>query len=92
MGIIAFSAVVTGWVQGVGFRWRAAAEADRLGVKGWVRNAMNGDVEVWAEGPEEKTGAFLDWLHRGPSHARVDEVRVVQTTPRGFKRFSIDHT
>ncbi|MDR1468261.1 MAG: acylphosphatase [Spirochaetaceae bacterium] len=91
MGITAFSAVVTGRVQGVGFRWTAAAEAERLGVKGWVRNTSGGEVEVWAEGPEAAAHEFLAWLHRGPRHARVDEVCVVWMPVHGYKRFSIDH-
>jgi acylphosphatase len=69
----------------------AATEAERLGVKGWVCNTRDGDVEVWAEGPEEKTQVFLDWLHQGPRHAHVREVRVTQVPPNGYKHFSIDH-
>jgi acylphosphatase len=91
MGMTAFSAVVTGRVQGVGFRWTAATEAERLGLKGWVRNTRDGDVEVWAEGPEEKTRVFLEWLRQGPRHAHVIEVRVTEAAPRWYKRFSIDH-
>jgi acylphosphatase len=92
MGITAFSAVIKGRVQGVGFRWTAAAEAERLGLKGWVRNTVCGDVEVWAEGTKENTAAFLTWLRHGPRHARVDEVHANWTTPTDcFKRFSIDH-
>jgi acylphosphatase len=92
MGMTAFSAVIKGRVQGVGFRWTAAAEAERLGLKGWVRNTVHGDVEVWAEGTKENTGAFLTWLRHGPRLAQVDEVRVDWTPPTGcFKRFSIDH-
>ena len=46
----AFDATVTGRVQGVGFRYCACREADRLGLTGWVRNSDEGDVEVHAEG------------------------------------------
>jgi acylphosphatase len=91
MEMTAFSAVVTGRVQGVGFRWTAAVEAERLGITGWVRNTSSGNVEVWAEGPEEKARVFLEWLRRGPRHARVNGVRVTQTAPHGYKHFSIEH-
>lgn len=91
MGITAFSAVVTGRVQGVGFRWTAAAEAERLGLKGWVRNTRSGNVEVWTEGPEEKAQVFLEWLRRGPRHAQVREVRVTPVLPNGYTHFSIGH-
>jgi acylphosphatase len=91
MGITAFSAVIKGRVQGVGFRWTAAAEAERLGLKGWVRNTINGNVEVWAEGTQENTAAFLSWLRHGPPRARVSEVHTNWTTPTGcFRRFSIE--
>jgi acylphosphatase len=91
MGITAFSAMITGRVQGVGFRWTAATEAERLGLKGWVRNTTGGDVEVWAEGPEEKTRVFLEWLHQGPRYAHVSGVRIAWMPPHGHKHFSIDH-
>lgn len=43
--------IVTGRVQGVGFRWFTQNRARSLGLCGWVRNMPNGTVEVWAEGP-----------------------------------------
>jgi acylphosphatase len=92
MGITAFSAVIKGRVQGVGFRWTAAAEAERLGLKGWVRNTVDGNVEVWAEGAKENADAFLAWLRHGPPRARVSEVRTDWTTPTGcFRHFSVDY-
>jgi acylphosphatase len=92
MGTTAFSAVIKGRVQGVGFRWTAAAEAERLGLTGWVRNTVGGDVEVWAEGTKENADAFLSWLRHGPPRARVGEVHADWTTPTGcFRRFSIDY-
>jgi acylphosphatase len=91
MGIRAFSASVAGRVQGVGFRWAAAVEAQRLGLKGWVRNMSSGEVEVWVEGQEEKVHAFLEWLHRGPSYAHVSEVLVTHVSPKGYKQFTIDY-
>ncbi|MDR1096201.1 MAG: acylphosphatase [Spirochaetaceae bacterium] len=90
MEITAFSAVIKGRVQGVGFRWTAAAEAERLGLKGWVRNTVDGDVEVWAEGTRENAAAFLSWLRHGPPRARVGEVHADWTTPAGsYRCFSV---
>jgi acylphosphatase len=86
----AFSAVVQGRVQGVGFRWTTVVEAKRLGLTGWVRNAVDGSVEVWAEGAGESLDAFLRWLRRGPPRARVDGIRFEWSAPRGFKRFSVE--
>jgi acylphosphatase len=91
MGISAFSAVIKGRVQGVGFRWAAAAEAERLDLTGWVKNTVHGDVEVRVEGTAENAAAFLTWLHHGPPFARVDEVQFGWVTPTGaFRGFSID--
>jgi acylphosphatase len=66
---------VSGRVQGVGFRWAAQAEADRLGVTGWVRNSEDGSVEAVAEGEEAAIDRFVDWCRRGPRGARVDDLR-----------------
>ena len=46
--------VVSGRVQGVGFRWFVEREAAQLGIAGWVRNCENGDVEVMATGTREQ--------------------------------------
>jgi acylphosphatase len=70
----AFQARVTGRVQGVGFRWSAVREARRLGLRGWVRNADDGSVEVEAEGPPADLEAFLAWLRTGPPGAFVRDV------------------
>jgi acylphosphatase len=88
--VSAFSALVQGRVQGVGFRYSCLHEARRMGLSGWVRNTKEGDVEVWSEGPREKQIMFLQWLHRGPLSARVDLVQCSSQTPTGnYHQFSI---
>jgi acylphosphatase len=78
-------------VQGVGFRYACYHEARRLGLSGWVRNKVNGDVEVWAEGDGEKLEAFLQWLRRGPPGARVDQFRYDMCGPAGtYRDFRIE--
>jgi acylphosphatase len=67
-------AVVRGRVQGVGFRASAASEARRLQLTGWVRNQLDGTVETEAEGDDAAVEAFLAWLRRGPSYARVTSI------------------
>jgi len=79
----AISARIEGRVQGVGFRYTCMNEGQRLGLSGWVRNTSSGDVEVWAEGIEEKLEAMLKWLHRGPPGARVDIVHYDICPPTG---------
>ena len=85
----AFYARVNGKVQGVGFRYSAIREAERLGINGWVRNAANGDVEVWAEGPPQRLEQFLKWLHRGTQFSRVDSVEMQDREPQGYRDFGV---
>jgi len=68
--------VVSGRVQGVGFRWFVEREAATLGITGWVRNRDDGRVEVMATGTLEQLSALDARLREGPRAARVDEVAV----------------
>jgi acylphosphatase len=67
-------AIVTGHVQGVSFRYFVMEEADRLDLKGWVRNLWNGGVEVTAEGSRQNLEQLLDALKAGPPMAVVSDV------------------
>ena len=67
---------MTGDVQGVGFRWAAQGEAERLGVVGRVRNRTDGAVEVVAQADRSALDAFAAWLEQGPRQARVVDVDV----------------
>ena len=87
----AFFARVQGRVQGVGFRYSAVREAHRLRINGWVKNASNGDVEVWAEGPPETLTLFLKWLNRGPQFSRIDSVDKEDKTPKGYYDFNVEY-
>lgn len=81
--------VVSGRVQGVGFRWHTRERARELGLAGWVRNLPDGRVEVWVEGPEERVRAMLDWLERGPSWAEVSATAVSSPEPAGLAGFEV---
>jgi acylphosphatase len=66
--------IVKGRVQGVGFRWFVQREAYQLGLRGWVRNTADGDVEVLAAGSEEQIRKLHAALTRGSRGSRVDAI------------------
>jgi len=66
--------LISGRVQGVGFRWFVEREAATIGVTGWVRNCENGDVEVMATGTREQHITLRRKLQEGPRAARVDHI------------------
>lgn len=68
--------LISGRVQGVGFRAAMAQEARRLGVTGWVRNLADGRVEAMIEGDPERLAAMLEWARHGPPLAFVERVEV----------------
>src|SRR3954471_9655653 len=70
--------MISGLVQGVGFRVWALGEGRRLGLSGWVRNLPDGRVTVEAEGAESEMKMFADLLRRGPSGARVQSCDAVE--------------
>jgi len=82
--------VVSGLVQGVFYRASARSEALRLGLLGEVRNLPGGEVEAVVEGDQARVEEFIAWCRRGPEGARVDEVQVRWSPPRGeFRSFRI---
>jgi acylphosphatase len=70
--------VVTGRVQGVGFRWFVRAEAVPLGLNGWIRNRADGAVEGEVEGREDAIDALESCLEVGPSSAIVTNVEMTE--------------
>jgi len=84
-------AVVSGRVQGVGFRYFAERAARKAGVAGWVRNLPDGRVETVAEGSNGAVEAYLAEIRKGPFGSRVSDVTVEDTPPANFASFEITH-
>jgi acylphosphatase len=84
--------IISGFVQGVGYRYFAVHQANSLGLKGYVKNISCGNVEAVAEGPAADIEQFVMQLKDGPAAARVEKV---QTYPEPFsnefKTFSIQY-
>ena len=66
--------VISGRVQGVGYRYAAYREALRVGARGWIKNLPDGRVEGLFEGPAPVLQQLLDWCRRGPPAATVSAV------------------
>ncbi|MCK8519765.1 acylphosphatase [Methanoculleus sp. 7T] len=70
--------LVSGRVQGVGFRWAVEGEAQTEGVTGWVKNLPDGRVEAVFEGDEAPVQRMVEFCRRGPAAARVDGVQAAR--------------
>ena len=81
--------LIKGKVQGVFYRATAKDVADDLGIKGWVRNLPDDNVEIAATATEEQLEKFIAWCKQGPPKARVDNVIVDELKPEEFKDFRI---
>lgn len=82
--------IVSGRVQGVCFRMATQMTANRLGVRGFVRNLPDGSVEAVVVGDEEPVNVLLGWMHSGPTFAKVSSVDVEEVTiTEEFSRFTI---
>ncbi|HJU71119.1 MAG TPA: acylphosphatase [Paucimonas sp.] len=71
--------LITGIVQGVGYRASFEREARALRLSGWVRNRADGAVEALVAGDPAALDRIIAWARRGPSGARVDRVTVAET-------------
>ena len=71
--------LIKGRVQGVFFRMETQKRACLLQLTGWVRNTPAGDVEVLICGEEAEVGSMIEWLHQGPTLARVLAVDLAKT-------------
>jgi acylphosphatase len=78
---------IRGRVQGVGYRWWAARVARRLGLNGWVRNRLDGSVELLAAGPEAAIESLIEACREGPDEAMVSAIEQATAEDDGHEGF-----
>jgi acylphosphatase len=84
--------LVKGRVQGVGFRYFVMQNAKIFGLKGYVKNLNNGDVEIRVEGKKEIIEQFKFNMEQGPAYAAVDRVvTTFEPYSANFKDFSVEY-
>lgn len=87
---------VSGYVQGVGFRFATISEAEHAGVAGWVRNLEDRRVEAVFEGQPAAVQALVEWCRHGPPGAYVRDLRVHWDEPlehlSGFRALPTAHS
>jgi DNA ligase D-like protein (predicted 3'-phosphoesterase) len=88
-GAQAVRALVSGAVQGVGFRESTRRRARKLGVLGWVRNEDDGTVAVHAEGEPGALDELVAFLHKGPRGADVRQVELDDVRVEGHEQFAV---
>ena len=87
---VAASIRISGRVQGVGYRYFALDQANRLELYGWVKNTPDGAVECEVEGSKASIEAFLQALHKGPNLARIEAIHTEwHPETRKYSEFTI---
>jgi acylphosphatase len=86
---VLFKIHVTGYVQGVGFRWRTVREAGSRGINGFVRNMPDGSVYIEAEGTRSQLKSFVEWCKKGPGY--VESVTTDVYPPVNYKEFRVEY-
>ncbi len=88
-GVHQIHLLISGRVQGVGFRDFTQRTAEKLGILGWVRNLSNGKVELKAQGPDDKLKEFTEKVSEGPSSSKVEKVESVKSDIEDLHKFEI---
>ena len=81
--------IVSGRVQGVGFRYFSQETAQWFGIKGWVRNLSDGTVELHVEGTANEVDAFQQALKDGNRFVGVERIEETEANDQEFRSFDI---
>ena len=85
--------IVSGNVQGVGYRHAARNVAEEIGVYGYVMNLYNGDVELVVEGEDSAVARMILWSNQGPYGAEVSDQKIEEQSYQGeFQDFTVKHS
>lgn len=92
MGVTAKHIIVKGKVQGVFFRKYAKQKATELGLNGWAKNTVSGDVEIFVQGNKEAVNIFLEWCGQGSPRSNVEKVESRDAaTETNLSNFSVHY-
>jgi acylphosphatase len=86
--IVRAHVLVSGVVQGVGYRYSTVEQAQKYGLDGWVRNLPDGRVEAVFEGAQTTVEAMIRWCWKGPATAKVKDIAVEISQPQGLRGFN----
>lgn len=81
--------IISGKVQGVSFRSYAKNIADRLLIRGYARNLDNGNLEIVIEGIEDNIKKMVEECKKGPSYAKIENVKIQELNHQGFSGFKV---
>lgn len=83
------SLLITGKVQGVGYRYSVKLKAESMAIRGYVRNQLDGSVFVTVQGENTAVENFVKWCYKGPSAALVRGVEKIPGSIEDFSKFKI---
>ena len=83
------SLLITGKVQGVGYRYSVKLKAESMAIRGYVRNQLDGSVFVTVQGENTAVENFVKWCYKGPSAALVRGVEKMPGSIEDFNEFKI---
>ena len=81
--------LIKGEVQGVFYRATAKKMAEKLTLKGWIKNRENDDVEAMVTGSEQQLEQFINWCKKGPEKAEVEDVIITKEKETPFNDFEV---
>jgi len=81
--------IIKGRVQGVFYRTTAKDVANKIGITGWVKNTVEGNVELMATGSKDQLEKLIEWCKVGPGNAIVTEIVVTDQNEESFKGFEV---